>query len=73
MTREHTDPGPLSRDEMAKLVARGFTNAEIAERLVISPRTTDHHVSAVLTKLGVHSRLEAASFAVRHSLLGRAG
>ncbi|HET9650048.1 MAG TPA: AAA family ATPase [Microlunatus sp.] len=42
--------------EVAKLVARGFTNAEIADRLYISLRTTDHHVSAVLTKLGMPSR-----------------
>jgi DNA-binding CsgD family transcriptional regulator len=42
--------------EVAKLVARGFTNAEIAARLFISLRTTDHHVSAVLTKLGLPSR-----------------
>ncbi len=42
--------------DVAKLVARGFTNAEIADRLFISPKTTDHHVSAVLTKLGMPSR-----------------
>jgi DNA-binding CsgD family transcriptional regulator len=42
--------------DVAKLVARGLTNAEIADRLFISPKTTDHHVSAVLTKLGIPSR-----------------
>ncbi|HEU5241781.1 MAG TPA: AAA family ATPase [Ornithinibacter sp.] len=42
--------------DVAKLVARGFTNAEIADRLYISPKTTDHHVSAVLTKLGTPNR-----------------
>jgi DNA-binding CsgD family transcriptional regulator len=42
--------------EVAKLVARGFTNAEIAARLFISPKTADHHVSAVLTKLGLPNR-----------------
>ncbi|WP_203231351.1 ATP-binding protein [Nocardioides caldifontis] len=42
--------------DVAKLVARGLTNAEIAERLYISPKTADHHVSAVLTKLGVPNR-----------------
>lgn len=42
--------------EVAKLVARGHTNAEIADRLFISLRTTDHHVSAVLSKLGMPSR-----------------
>ncbi|HEX4688340.1 MAG TPA: AAA family ATPase [Nocardioides sp.] len=42
--------------DVAKLVARGFTNAEIAGRLFISPKTADHHVSAVLTKLGLPNR-----------------
>jgi DNA-binding CsgD family transcriptional regulator/tetratricopeptide (TPR) repeat protein len=42
--------------DVAKLVARGFTNAEIATRLFISPKTADHHVSAVLTKLDLPNR-----------------
>jgi DNA-binding CsgD family transcriptional regulator len=42
--------------DVAKLVARGFTNGEIASRLFISPKTADHHVSAVLTKLGLPNR-----------------
>ena len=42
--------------DVARLVARGFTNAEIAERLFISVKTADHHVSAVLMKLGLTSR-----------------
>jgi DNA-binding CsgD family transcriptional regulator len=42
--------------DVAKLVARGLTNAEISERLFISPKTADHHVSAVLLKLGMTSR-----------------
>ena len=42
--------------DVAKLVARGLTNAEIAARLYISPKTADHHVSAVLAKLGLPSR-----------------
>jgi DNA-binding CsgD family transcriptional regulator len=42
--------------DVARLMARGFTNAEIAERLYISVKTADHHVSAVLTKLAMPSR-----------------
>jgi DNA-binding CsgD family transcriptional regulator/tetratricopeptide (TPR) repeat protein len=52
------NPGGLTNRQLdvARLVARGFTNAEIASRLFISPKTADHHVSAVLTKLGLPSR-----------------
>ena len=42
--------------DVARLVARGHSNAEIAGRLFISPKTADHHVSAILTKLAVPNR-----------------
>ena len=47
--------------EILRLVATGLSNAEIAHRLVVSPRTVDHHVSAVLQKLGVPTRRDAAA------------
>ena len=53
------------------LVARGYSNAEIASRLVISRRTAEHHVQHIYTKIGVSSRAAAALFAVEHHLLGR--
>jgi DNA-binding NarL/FixJ family response regulator len=45
------------------LVADGLTNAEIAERLVVSQRTAEHHVAAVLIKLGAATRRDAARIA----------
>jgi DNA-binding NarL/FixJ family response regulator len=51
--------------EVLELIASGATNAEIAAALVIAPKTVDHHVSAVLAKLGVTSRREAGAAAAR--------
>ena len=53
--------------EVLALVARGYTNREIAERLVISVRTAGLHVSHILRKLGAPNRLEAAAIAHRLS------
>lgn len=47
--------------EVAGLLALGLSNAEIADRLVVSPKTVGHHVSAVLAKLGVQRRAEVAA------------
>lgn len=46
--------------EVLDLIVDGLSNADIAERLVISHKTAEHHVSAVLSKLGVSGRLAAA-------------
>ena len=66
-----TRPGPQLRAdltqreyEVLELLAQGLTNREIAQRLVISPKTTEHHVSQILSKLGLRSRTEAAAFVV---------
>jgi DNA-binding NarL/FixJ family response regulator len=55
-----TNPSGLTSRQLdvARLVARGLTNAELAQQLYISTRTADHHVSAVLTKLGLGTRRE---------------
>jgi len=49
--------------QILALIAENLTNSEIAARLHISPKTVDHHVSALLAKLGVASRREAAKAA----------
>jgi DNA-binding CsgD family transcriptional regulator/tetratricopeptide (TPR) repeat protein len=51
------------QEEVLSLLGEGLTNAEIADRLVVSVRTVDHHVSTVLSKLGVSSRRQAAAMA----------
>ena len=55
--------------EVVRLIAAGLTNAEIAERLVVSEHTVHRHVSNILGKLGVPSRAAAASLAARRGLL----
>ena len=55
--------------EVLRLVAKGRTNARIADELFISPRTVNAHMGSVYNKIGSHSRAEAARFASEHSLL----
>ena len=55
--------------EVLDLIARGCSNAEVAERLVISRRTAEHHAQHIYTKIGVSTRAAAALFAVEHDLV----
>jgi DNA-binding NarL/FixJ family response regulator len=55
--------------EVLGLLANGATSAQIAARLGLRRNTVRTHVQAILTKLQVHSRLEAVAFAVRHGLV----
>jgi two-component system, NarL family, response regulator LiaR len=55
--------------QVLTLMADGLTNAEIADRLVISLSTAKTHVSSIISKLGVSSRTEAATVAVRHRIV----
>ena len=68
-TRENP-AGLTARElEVLALIAMGMRNADIAERLVVSEKTVDHHVSAILRKLDVRSRGEAAAQALRIGLV----
>jgi two-component system, NarL family, response regulator LiaR len=55
--------------EVLALIVQGLSNDEIADRLVISPATARHHVSACIQKLGAANRAQAASLAVKHGLI----
>ncbi|HEX2141321.1 MAG TPA: AAA family ATPase [Candidatus Limnocylindria bacterium] len=72
--RESTRANPMNLTdrqlEVLRLLAEGLTNAEIAERLVVSPRTAEHHVAAVLGKLDAASRREAVRSATALGMLG---
>ena len=54
--------------DVLRLIAKGMENAQIAKILNISPRTAKNHVSSVLAKLGLPSRVQAAIYAVRRGL-----
>jgi HD-GYP domain-containing protein (c-di-GMP phosphodiesterase class II) len=55
--------------EVLKLMAQGLSNRQIARRLYISPRTAEHHVQHIYTKLATSSRAAAALFAMEHGLI----
>ncbi len=55
--------------EVVVLIARGLTNRQIAERLVIAPRTADTHVANILNKLGFTTRAHVAAWAVEQGFL----
>jgi DNA-binding CsgD family transcriptional regulator/tetratricopeptide (TPR) repeat protein len=55
--------------EIARLISEGLRNNEMAERLFVSPKTVDHHVSSVLSKLGVKARAQVRGEAERRGLL----
>jgi DNA-binding CsgD family transcriptional regulator len=55
--------------EVLRLIAQGYANRQIAERLAISPHTAGHHVRHIYDKIGVSSRAAATLFAIEHGLL----
>jgi DNA-binding NarL/FixJ family response regulator len=64
-----TDQLSRREREVLSLLVQGANGGAVAERLGISRNTVRTHVQSILTKLQVHSRLEAAAFAVRHGLV----
>jgi DNA-binding NarL/FixJ family response regulator len=68
-TPEQHPGGLTSREvEVLELVAEGLTNVQVAQRLFLSPRTIDTHLSSIYHKLGVSSRAAAVRFALEHGL-----
>jgi HD-GYP domain-containing protein (c-di-GMP phosphodiesterase class II) len=71
-TRRRPDnPGGLTRREVdvLGLAAKGLTTREIGDRLVISPKTADHHIQHIYAKIGVSTRAAAALWAIQHGVL----
>ena len=68
---ERAEAGPLTarEREVAKLVAEAHTTEEIAELLVISPKTVERHRENILAKLGMRDRVELTRWAIRHGLV----
>ncbi|HKE97924.1 MAG TPA: response regulator transcription factor [Actinomycetes bacterium] len=63
------EPGLTAREtEVLRLVAKGYTYREIAERLVISVKTVQNHVQNILTKLQLHKRYELMRYAIQRGL-----
>ena len=65
-------PGRLTRREreVVALIGRGMSNRQIAQELVIAERTAEHHVENILSKLGLESRTQVATWAVEHGAPG---
>jgi DNA-binding CsgD family transcriptional regulator/tetratricopeptide (TPR) repeat protein len=68
-TKQHGAGLTARQAEVLTLLSEGLTNPEIADRLFVSPRTVEHHVSAVLSKLDATTRQDAVSQAHQQGLL----
>jgi len=71
VSRRHGGPAGLTprEVEVLRLVARGLSNKEIAELLVISPKTVGNHVEHIYAKIDASTRAQASLFAMTHGLL----
>jgi len=68
-TIESADDLTPQETQVAKLAAAGETNTEIATQLFISPRTAEHHIQNIYTKIGVSNRAAATRWAVKHKVV----
>ena len=66
-TRNHSQGLTAREAEILTLMSKGMRNAAIAKSLFVSTRTVDHHVSAILIKLGAQSRAKAIAMAHRQT------
>lgn len=64
----HDELTPRER-EILVLIAEGLTNPEVADRLVISPKTVDRHRENIMRKLNLHSRIDLVKYAIRKGLI----
>jgi DNA-binding NarL/FixJ family response regulator len=75
LDREHRgdtvreDPLTPREQEIVKLIAESYSNHEIAEALVISPKTVERHRANILEKLGMHDRVQLTRYAIRRGLI----
>ena len=69
--KRQVNPGGLTRREVdvLRLAAKGLTTRQIADRLVISPKTADHHIQHIYGKIDVSTRAAAALWAMQHTLV----
>jgi two-component system response regulator NreC len=76
LRRAESGDQPMIRDELTPrerevliLIAEGLTNAEIAQKLVISPKTVDRHRENIMRKLNLHSRIDLVKYAIKKGLI----
>ena len=70
MRRREGPAGLTEREvEVLRLLARGLSNKDIAQRLVISPKTVGNHVEHIYAKINASTRAAASLFAMRQGLL----